>query len=712
MLNEAFDLLQALEKAGAELPLVHPRIRYPVTGSTNRLWVRLDSQCSFNGIHAPANDEWSSVWTMIRTSDPGFPVWRIHEPLYAVDTASPLWEQLAVKQQDARLSLLKELLSRNISPQSTVKELATVCRKAKELETYFQDKPLGEMSRRFLAIADDPALFLRKLANKCLEAILKGEVNDVDTIQLLFVGNPPKQNGTRDDIQIQLAFDIAESSSPSIYTPASRLDVISILPKAPVKEDKKNRSNQAFCMYTRLSDVQESAFPSATLKIISPRGIPIFSMKKETPTNWRYGKSGSELISVSSSVALKMTAALHWVCDDSRRGKTWRGVYGGSERPDLLIAYVDGKPQIDAAIADFFGEDQESSDKQFEVDSSAVCQALDSIAREHPASMLKVLVIRRVSEGQLQVVLSRVLQPGRIIAGARLWNEGAANLPQIVVPLPKEKGKAPEDGRPMAPYPDQVVRLLSRQWIREGAKKDKQEPFMPVAGPSLSSIIDLLVREPGKYESGARDLLRLCLIQIGPLLRGLIGAIRSYTKESEHDKKEHHEQYPLKNRYQALIACSTIGLLLHALNSSKEDYMQDSVFAVGKMLALADDIHRSYCVVVRDGSLPPSLLGNSLLSTAMENPTRAVAMLGDRLKIYIGWVKTAKETQGVDKVAEEKQIAIRTARNRRAQYEAFVESIHDQGLPTKMDDVAKAHLMLGYLASTNKEKTEGGQANG
>jgi hypothetical protein len=36
--------------------------------------------------------------------------------------------------------------------------------------------------------------------------------------------------------------------------------------------------------------------------------------------------------------------------------------------------------------------------------------------------------------------------------------------------------------------------------------------------------------------------------------------------------------------------------------------------------------------------------------------------------------------------------------------------VHDQGLPTKMDDVAKAHLLLGYLAST-KEYKEGGQTN-
>jgi len=129
--------------------------------------------------------------------------------------------------------------------------------------------------------------------------------------------------------------------------------------------------------------------------------------------------------------------------------------------------------------------------------------------------------------------------------------------------------------------------------------------------------------------------------------------------------------------------------------------MTGSAFAIGRMLALADDIHRCYCEVVRDGSIPPSLLGNSLLSMAMENPTRALAVLGARLRIYIGWVKTTKEQNGA---SEESQIAIRMARNRRLQYEDFVEKVHEQGLPTKMDDVAKAHLLLGYLASTKEEK--------
>jgi hypothetical protein len=548
----------------------------------------------------------------------------------------------------------------------------------------------------------DIQIFADQLRSTIKSQIESGSL-PMDIVEILLVGKLTLYTGKRwerSDSTVQLAFDI--DNGATVYRKATRT-ILEIELEAQDIRAGETKSNGDFgnkCAYGTTGPLQDSAFPNPRLPLVAEKGMPLVSMFSDASANTRYGLTDWAIVPVGQMLASQMAKSLLWATSEHREGKTWRGVASGifdksREQRDLLIAYVDGKPHIDAAIADFFGEDQDSSDKQFEVDSKNVCDALRAITRELPSSKLLVFALRQVSPGQLQIVLSRSFDPMQIVTGAKLWNEGAKNLPPISVPLPKENGKAPEGGSPMTPYPDQVVRLLSRQWIREGAKMDKQEPFSPVPGPSLGSVIDLLVREPEKYESIARDLLRRSLIQVGPLLRGLVCAIRT-------NKKERYEQYPVKNRYQFLIACSTIGMVLHALNSRKEDYMQDSVFAIGKMLALADDIHRSYCVIVRDGSLPPSLLGNSLLSTAMENPSRALAILGDRLKIYIGWVKTAKETQGVDKVAEEKQIAIRTARNRRAQYEAFVESIHDQGLPTKMDDVAKAHLLLGYLASTKE----------
>jgi len=738
MLNEAYDLLQALRKACIELPSYQQGVVTPGKGTGPCLRVRLNQNSRISSIEALTDEEWPGLWTIMDGNQNSRPIVRLNVPLLQIPLEDPWWTSMGYTHNQKRekiaevdrLNALKTALDTSDWFQSFTmpdrdkdRKSKTPAEKASDLWNRVRDRA-KELSASLKGTNDlaDVQCVLERFANlpdmqdfaAYLRSAIKTQLESgklpLDIAESLLVGKLKRAGDKWEPIEskVQLAFDI--DNGGTIYGRKTRTALEAALEAQNNRERGKNlvSDSKTACAFGSARPLQNDAFPNPQLPIVAEKGMPLVSMFSEAPANTRYGLTDSAIVPVSYMLAVHMASALLWATSEEREGKTWRGVASGifnksREQRDLLITYVDEKPHIDASIADFFGEGQDSVNKQFEVDSKAVCDALSAIVREIPSSKLRVFVLRQVSPGQVQVVLSRTLNPMQIITGSKLWNEGAGNLPPISIPLPKEKGKAPEDSRPMAPYPDQIVRLLSRQWIRKGAKKDKQEPFTPVAGPSLGSVIDLLVREPGKFESIAHDLLRRCLVQIGPLLEGLIGAIRT-------NKKENYEQYPLENRYPALIACSTIGLVLHALNSRKEDYMQDSVFLVGKMLALADDIHRSYCEVVRGGSLPPSLLGNSLLSTAMENPTRAVAVLGDRLKIYIGWVKTAKEPQGTDKAAEESLIAIRTARNRRAQYEAFVESVHDQGLPTKMDDVAKAHLLLGYLAST-KEYKEGGQTN-
>jgi len=740
MLNEGYDLFQALTKAGIKLPSYHHSVVTPGKSAGPCLRVRLKQDSSISSIEAISTDEeWSGLWTIMDGNQNSRPVVRLNVPLLQIPIEDAWWISFGYTNKQKRenlseidkLNALKTALNRSdyfqpfIMPSSDENHNnKTSAEKASDLWNRVRDRAnefsillsgtnnfvdLQSLFERFGKLPDMP-IFAAHLRSAIKSQIESGSL-PMDIVEILLVGKLTLNTGKRwvpSDSTVQLAFDI--DNGVTVYRKATRTILEIELEAQDIRagETKSNGDFENKCAYGTTGPLQDSAFPNPRLPFVAEKGMPLVSMFSDASANTRYGLTDWAIVPVGQMLASQIAKSLLWATSEEREGKTWRGVASGifdklNEQKDLLITYVNGKPNIDATIANFFGEDQDSSDKQFEVDSKVICDALRTIARELPSSKLKVFALRQVSPGQVQIVLSRTLDPLQIISGAKLWNEGTANLPLISVPLPKENGKAPEDGCPMAPYPDQVVRLLSRQWIREGAKKDKQEPFMPVAGPSLGSIIDLLIHEPKKYESIARDLIRRSLIQVGPLLMGLIGAIRK-------DKKEHDEQYPVKNRYQALTACSMIGLALHALNSRKEDYMQSSAFSVGKMLALADDIHRSYCQVVRDGSIPPSLLGNSLLSTAMENPARAIAVLGDRLKIYIGWAKTAKEPQEMDKEAEKKQIAIRTARKRVDQYGPIVYSVADQGLPAKMDDVAKAHLILGYLAST-KENKEGGQVN-
>jgi hypothetical protein len=734
MLNEAYNLLQALRAADIELPSYQQGVVTPGRNTGPCLRVRLQQDSSISSIEALTDEEWSGLWTIMDGNQNSRPVFRLNVPLLQIPLEDSWWNSIGYtinqKRENIsdvdRLNALKVALGRSDWFQSFAKSSEAKNNKEKSAAEKVSDlwfrvrekaKEISSSLHGSSDLADVQSLFER-IGNLpdmqdfavLLRSVIKAQMESgklpIDPVETLLVGKLKRKEEKWEcaESKVQLAFDIDNCST--IYLTRTRKAIEAVLggQREGSIEERPATESIAECAYGSAAPLQNSAFPNPQLPIVGEKGMPLVSMFREAPANTRYRFTDSAIVPVGQMLASEMAKALIWVTSEEREGKTWCGLASGifnksREQRDLFIAYIDGKPQIDVDIADFFGKDQDSSDKQFEVDSKIVCDALKSITRDRPSSKLRLFALRQVSPGQVQVVLSRTLDPMQIITGAKFWNDGAKNLPPITVPLPKEKNKAPEDGCPVALYPNQVVRLLSRQWIREGAKKNKQEPFAPVTGPTLGSVIDLLIREPGKYESIARDLLRRTLIQVGPLLKGLVGAMRKGKKE--HDEQyPAQKQYPEKNRYQALNACSTIGLALYALNSRKEDYMQNSAFAVGKMLALADDIHRSYCVVVRNDSIPPSLLGNSLLSTALENPSRAVAALGDRLKVYIGWAKTAKEPQSSDKDLEKKQIAIRTARNRLVQYGLLAESIADQGLPTKMDNEAKAHLMLGYLAST------------
>ena len=94
---------------------------------------------------------------------------------------------------------------------------------------------------------------------------------------------------------------------------------------------------------------------------------------------------------------------------------------------------------------------------------------------------------------------------------------------------------------------------------------------------------------------------------------------------------------------QALLLPSIFGLFLAKLGRLKGDYMKGPPFLVGRLLSLADQLHVQYCHAVRKGKdgkaqVPPQLVGNALVTTAMDSPVRAVALIWQRIKPYHAWV--------------------------------------------------------------------------
>ena len=127
--------------------------------------------------------------------------------------------------------------------------------------------------------------------------------------------------------------------------------------------------------------------------------------------------------------------------------------------------------------------------------------------------------------------------------------------------------------------------------------------------------------------------------------------------------------------------------------------MNEPAYLVGRLLGLSDKLHVAYCQAVRK-EIPSTIIGNSLLSSALDNPVAALAVLADRLRIYIGWAKTLEWAKAG---SEQDVIAFRTGRRALTEF-ADVERALGGRLPeTKPTDEMKALMLLGYLARSERD---------
>jgi hypothetical protein len=416
--------------------------------------------------------------------------------------------------------------------------------------------------------------------------------------------------------------------------------------------------------------------------------------------------------------AIHLKEALEGITADGRREKTWQHVASGRfdtqsgrkiAKPDLLVAYVEEEPMLDAKTAGFFGQGQSISEAKFEVDAAAVCEALRGVEREKPRSKLSLFLLREASKGQAQVVLAEALAVKEVLDAAERWQRAVLdNVPHVAMHLPEisidgRTFPTVKEARPLAPYPDQIVQLLSHQWVRDGASPKgssgkPQKASQEIVGPGLGEVLALMLRMEGKWEPAARRMLNLLIRRIAPLLIGVFGAKHAYGPRHAQGKHEPSFDYPRASREAALRTVAVLGILLDALGSEKENYMKDAPYLVGQVLALADTLHKDYCIVVRKGQLPNSLIGTSLMRRALDSPAGALADLGERMIEYVRWAKTAQVPQDLAK-EDQRRIAVNEARKKLRQYQPLAAELATLDLPTECNDLMKAQLLLGFLAS-------------
>jgi hypothetical protein len=747
MLSEVWRLWQALERSNLNPPRKHRRVYTP--GRTSPcLRVRLGKGGTVCSVESVGDSDWPA-WTVMEGNQNSFPVVRVSDPLLDLPRDHEIWKKLGFTEKgkrrkpppnEQRLTILAEivrLLGGDAVP-SKSSDLWNRLReqKARELLCIARKggpdlRAAGSLALRFRRAAASPTGLLKDVAERSVARLKQGQLDDLDAVEQLLVGKGPRRpDGKRPSTTVQLAFDIesADKYPAGVYSERAIRALISHLPQDSPQATKKGaptvQEHRGVDSFTgELADLETKTFPSVEIPVPSlrPRArpigrkkFPLSSMFSEARCNERYGMTDAQVFPIARTRATRLKEALEYITSDDRRERTWQHVSSGRfetrngrkiEKPDLLVAYVEERPVLDAKTAGYFGQGPAQTEAKFEVDAATVCEALQGVARERPRSRLNLFLIRETSKGQAQVVLSESPTVEDVLSGAACW-QGAVkeNLPALTLPIPPlERGQKLSREGPLVPYPDQVVRLLSFQWVRDGSSPKsssgrRQEPKQAVVGPTLSEVLSLMLRVEGKWEPSAYRLLSILLQRLTPLLIGVFGAARAFGPRQDGQRQEPLFDYPRDARQTALRGVAVLGILLDALNCRKEVYMENAPYQVGQVMALADTIHKDYCVVVRKGSLPNSLIGTGLMRRALDNPAAALAELAERMLEYLRWAKTVEVPQGAAE-SDPRRIAVLEAKKRLRQCQPLAAKLGNAALPIECTDVMKAQLLLGFLAS-------------
>lgn len=694
MLSEGYDLLRNLDETGFDIPMDHRDVKKPGKNPGYRVGLGDDGLPQI--VEEVDRESMGRLWYHREGKQNAFPVVRIQHALLSVPIDDPLRKRLdALKrtEQTQRLKLLREAIDKrelqlSKHDEQTWERLREKARGWLDIfsETDERHVALVLMLRRFVETVASPTDLLRRVCQLIVQRLEQGRLQDVALAEKLLVGMPDKKRPEKPaKAEVPVVLDVVEPDYPVSVADSKMGSYVSRRLRANEKTDP-----DGICALQGVPrPLLKRRFPEPSLGSLGE--TKLFSKNKDTPCEFRYLKKpedwedASKSFPVDQRLAEDIAAGLSTLTVPDLKGKTWRMVANGKwegigrnkkEKKDLLLVYCEGQPVISDEAADTFGCDEGEKRDQFENEAKALCRALEGIIKYRPQSRLHLLLIGKADKEKKQVLMHMTPTPQELFDAAERWQQGVReNLPTITLPLPpEEKGQKAVEGQPLPPYPDRAVRLLSSEWVRGGTDEQKLE------GPALRQVLDMMLRSPGRWQEAAENLLDLTVRRIGPLFTSVSGALQA----------RKIEEYSRHARETALRAVAVLGILLDTLGRERKVYMNDIAFQLGRLLALADTLHREYCVHVRKGSIPPQLIGNALMSAAANNPEDAIDRLRERLNIYQAW---ATKSDGEP---------YRLAKWAVGQMGEICHAIK-RPLPTKTDQRFRAELFLGYMARSPKE---------
>lgn len=483
-------------------------------------------------------------------------------------------------------------------------------------------------------------------------------------LDLLVCETSPDKISSKDDDAISIFLDIPDW----IDYPVAHLKSMEYLNTLLLEFSSENSNKIGTDAFGDSISGSGDKLPGVKLEFMGE--VKLRAMNSESKCQYRYRKVDAESFPVGQKTRKRSKGALEWLGDSSRKGETW----GRADDKELIFAYPSILPKIPLKLVSCFGiQKVDDNEARFANAAQDVITGLYGISKDLRSLELRVFSLKKMDKARTKVVFYRNYSAERLVGAAKEWQSGAENIPEIYIRARgKNKGEI-ISANTKTPFPLQVASCLNRIWKLDGTTAC-EAPII-----SYSQGIELLLDEQPKrfvpyFISVILQNGKGCLLSLGnDLNSGKVISIKGY---------DNHK----------LLIPSILGLLLHKVGIRKEIYMSNAPFLVGRMFKLADDLHALYCKEVRDNKLPPQLIGNSLMTAALDSPSQALAQLALRLKPYYGWAQTfrGKENGGLagyfvglygDVTAELAQLA----------------------LPARFNDAERAQLLLGYIAANPKK---------
>jgi hypothetical protein len=681
MLNELYHLSIALERAGIMLFDWHDDLRELPNASDKKPCYRLfiNPDGSIAGIEPMKKELVACLRKWEPSNGNSFPGFNI-QPLYrlADEDKKKRLKKWREGKEPIDFTLLKEwcadVATKNWDAKFGKKMDKCLGTIPRELQEKCTDIPndfsaLKDLFERITKLGNGyPAKFFQSLDSYLWRSLEKSD-HDLSLLSLLIHEGSTGKKPENDRGSASVFLDVPDwKEYPVAHEKTIKAINVHLLNSASARSMETD--DEADDAFGRCINGMQGKLPEVKLPVLG--GVKLRAMTSESPCQDRYGTIDERSFRIGADSRKRVKGALEWLRDNTREGETW----GRADGRELLLAYPAVIPKVSPKLTSCFGARKaDDTEARFENYAKEVVDCLKGMAPSLKDIELRVFSLRKMDKARTKVVFHRNYSAQRLADAANEWQQGCANIPAIRIKVwGKEKGKAILV-EPETPFPLQIAGCLNRIWKLDGTSQSEVKSIPNTAG------IELLLDE----SAAQRQVPHLITVA----LQNGKGLFLSLGNTLHRNGPNDVLKLEGLNKHKQLMP-AILGLLLWKIGIGKESYMNNPPYLVGRLLKIADELHAVYCKEVRKNNLPPQLLGNALMVAALDSPVQALAQLALRIAPYLGWARTnTTESVGLSRYFLK-------------EFGLIEIKLRDAVLPDRLNDSAKAQLLLGYISGNTQ----------